>query len=505
MIERYRQLEIDSIWNDESKLELWQLSELAMIQARSIHGEIPPGVFEEMREILLGSRIDIEKWKMLDTRLKHDLNAFLQERKAWLPEHLRPYFHAGNMTSYDTEEPAFVTMLMHSVNHVMNKGRSLLGVLSEGAQRWRHTPMMARTHGQEAQIQSFGKRELDWYVELDFALGMVAHSAEFLAYSRMSGAIGNYDGVNPEVEKTALGLLGLKPFYGATQIMPRVLYVPLASALTAVVMVLNRIDVDFRLGARSGRPLYQEPFGKLQMGSSAMPHKKNTITAEQGEGMARVAKGYLLAIVDNVVTWEERAIEQSCVERVAWPDLFHVAVHSLKAVTRMISGMRVYPDNMLREIVESRGCYASSVAKDFLKQHGSKVGIADEDAYRIIQLSAFNVHEPDAFSRSIRQVSVLDDVETDQAYAQFAENLGKSSPLPESIEEVIATGQLRVSDELGADRGTVETWNLRLVQLFSDRKMREEWHELFKLSNRMAGERVVFDSVLPQPAAATAE
>jgi len=134
-----------------------------------------------------------------------------------------------------------------------------------------------------------------------------------------------------------------------------------------------------------------------------MPHKKNTISTENIEGQARMVKGYMLMITENIVTWEERAIEQSCVERVAWPDLFHSVNHTVKTMTKIISGLTVYSDNMLQEVIDSRGTYASSEAKEFLKEKLCPLGSSHEDVYRLVQLACFNIFEADTRRIEIRK------------------------------------------------------------------------------------------------------
>jgi len=313
---------------------------------------------------------------------------------------------------------------------------------------------------------------------------------ENLKYSKLSGAIGNYRGIDEDLEEEALRILGFEPFYGATQIMPRELYTPLAQAICQIVLTLDKIATDIRLSARSGRPILQEPFGKKQKGSSAMPHKKNTISCEQLEGMARMAKGYLQMILDNVKTWEERAIEQSSVERVAWPDLFHVAVHSAKTMNRVLHGLTVYPDNMLLEIVNSRGCYAAGEAKDFLrKQYGMKT----EDAYRIVQLAAFNVFEPDKDAKALRQNPATSFVEADNKLLQFRI---KSVDKPLSIHDVIINGNLVVSDQLEATEEVVKKWNSLLIEIFKDKNVCEKWHRIFEPSYLLRGENTLYKKIL---------
>ena len=395
MIERYTDKDIARVWSDENKLKLWQKTELAVIKTMANLGQIDKEIFTKIIEILEGRPIDLVWWKEKEKEIKHDLNAFVEERLRFLPPELQQYFHR-KITSYDTEEPAFATMLKESLELVERYFLVLDTILVEMAKRYRFTIMNGRTHGQEAELQTFGKRILTWLRDLRFDLATLKRAAENLIYSKISGAIGSYGSIEPELEEKALEMLGFEPYYGATQIMPREIYAPIAQVLCQLVVTLNKIALAIRLGARSGRPIYQEPFGKKQKGSSAMPHKKNTISTEKIEGMARMAKRFFDMIQDNIVTWEERAIEQSCVERVAWPDLFHVVIHSLKTMSRVLAGLVVYPDNMLLEIIDSRGCYASNEAKEVLRQLGVQYGLTTEDAYRIIQLAAFNVFEPTA-------------------------------------------------------------------------------------------------------------
>jgi adenylosuccinate lyase len=389
---RYAQLEITEIFGDKAKTALWDDTELAVIRALQNAGIVPDKTYESIRLVFDANPVDLAWWKERDRIIKHDLNAYLEERRRHIPEAMHQYFHAG-LTSYDTEEPAFAQTLNKAVEQV----RATLNPLFEALKRLvgdhRKTIMVGRTHGQTADLQTLGKRFLIWYGDLVTAKDILVRAREVdLKYSKLSGAIGNYNSVSPEIERAALAYLGLQPYVGATQIMPRVMYLPLASALVGIVTLISKIADDIRLGARGPRPIYQEPFGKMQKGSSAMPHKKNTIKTEQLVGMARMAKGYLGMITDNISTWEERAIEQSCVERVAWPDLFHVTVHSIRTLTGVLNGLVVYPQNLLWEVVETRGTYAASKAKEVLKLW-SKGRLTSEDCYRIVQLASFNAFE----------------------------------------------------------------------------------------------------------------
>ena len=198
-------------------------------------------------------------------------------------------------------------------------------------------------------------------------------------------------------------------------------------------------------------------------------------------------------ITANIKTWEERAIEQSCVERIAWPDLFHVVVHSLKTMTKVLSGLVVYPDNMLLEIIESRGCYASSAAKEVLKKLGEPFGLTVEECYRIIQLAAFNVFEPSKEIERIRENLPASLEHADTIFVNF-QILQREKPV--SIRDIIAEGKLRVSPQLSATEQDVQRWNEILKQIFSNPTYRGIWNGIFLPSNLLQNETILYQKIL---------
>ena len=237
----------------------------------------------------------------------------------------------------------------------------------------------------------------------------------------------------------------------------------------------------------------REPFGKQQTGSSTMPQKKNPNRCEKVEGMARMAKGFVGMIADNVVTWEERAIEQSCVERVAWPDLFHVVAHSLRVMNGVLSGLVVYPENMLREVHESRGTYAASEAKEFLKDKLAPLGIGHEDAYRIVQLACFNVFTPSSGWLAIRE-SV---VESYGEAALFLEEVSRMEPEEiVSIREFVPEAKLLVTDELDLSDDQVAHYNDYLGKVFANDDNLKEWRKLFEPSFLLQNESLLYEKIL---------
>lgn len=477
-------------FSDIHKLSLWQKTELAVIEAGVKLGMVPQAAFIQIRDIWAGTPIDVDWWLARDTEIHHDLNAFVDERVRHVPVEQQQYVHAFGITSFDTQEAAFATMLKECLALVETYYAKLCATIRDLAIKYRYTIMNHRTHGQEAELSTFGARCLTWYRDLETAMTTLRFAAQLLRFSKLSGAIGKYGHIDPEMERIALGILGFAPYYGATQIMPRIVYAPVADALCGLVAVINKIALDIRLAARSGRPLMREPFSKRQKGSSAMPHKKNPIRVEQLEGMLRMATGYASMIKANIVTWEERAIDQSSVERVAWPDLFHVTLHSLSVLKFVLSGLKVYPANMLREIHESRGVYASPAAKDFLKRHLADLG--HEAAYRIVQLACFNVFEPS------REWMGLNDLGP-RNFGDARWVLERAATLIDtvvSIRDFIPSAQLRVTDELEASAEQVAAYNERLSRLFADPDVKAEWTKLFDPAFLLKNEGRLYKEIL---------
>lgn len=492
MIKRYSNPKINTIWSNENKVNLWQDTELAVIEARAVLGIYPTNVFEQISTKLKSVPINITEWLEIEKKTRHDLNAFILERVRHLDRALHQFFHE-RMTSYDTEEAPTSLMLLASVKLVEEACNEMFKILADKIAFYRYMPMLGRTHGQEAKLQSVGKRFFTWYVKLMISYLELQKAKEYIYFSKLSGAIGNYQGITPEEEKLALEIMGLKPFKGATQIIPRQLHQPLANALAMIVSSLSQMAIDIRLGARSGNKIYQEFFDKMQMGSSAMPHKKNTIDSENQEGMLILAEIFTHALRRIQVTWEERSIEQSSVERVVWPDLFHVVMQSFKNMTKVVSKLQVFQDNILLEIINCKGCWASEDAKEWLMKVGEPYGLTYEDAYRIVQLAAENVHAVSGRRKEIREQKM-------ESYAQATHCLFALGNLDEiinpkfrSIQALIKEALLQPSPELAFNQETVDRWNGILTQIFKVPTIQESWNQLFDIGYQLRNEYFLFD------------
>lgn len=268
-----------------------------------------------------------------------------------------------------------------------------------------------------------------------------------------------------------------------------------AHSLCNVVLVASKAALDIRLGARGGlaKAIYQEPFGKKQKGSSRKPDKKNTIKTEKLEGMARMAKGYADMIRDNVVTWRERAIEQSCVERNAWPDLFHVFCHSVDTLTKVLTNLEVYPDHMMREIVDNHGCYASGEAKEFIRDSFAVRDLSVEDAYRAVQLVSFRVCAPSAKDLALRLNPPNSSDAADGAFHLFP--IG-SIASPCSIAEILEQGELKSVLGLDVSEEQISQLNNALVDIFKNPALSQEFERLFKPSYWLRNEGILFRKIL---------
>lgn len=495
MIKRYQDDRVAKIWHDRKRLELWQKTELMYLQAKVNLGILPRDIFEKINNILTKTPISLKWWLARDKEIHHDLNAFIDERIRHLPKKLQEYVHK-KITSYDTEESAFVRMLKESLNIVFEEYKTMDDILKAMSLKYRYILMCSRTHGQQAELQSQGKKSLTWRQDLRSSMKNLRKAMENLKYSKLSGASGNYGSIDPKVEEETLRLLGFEPYYGSTQILPRLLFAPIAQGLAQLVETLNKIALDIRLGSRSGLKIYDEPFKKKQKGSSAMPHKKNNIRTEQIQGMARMARGFMAMIMENISTWEERAIEQSCVERVAWPDLFHITMQSLIVMNRVLSGLVIYPENMLIEIYNTRGCYASSEAKEVLKKLGVKHELSADECYRIVQLAAFNVFEPSREIKDIQAVPPRSLNEAEKLFHQFPEIIESNSFLKETIQILIPHGKLRYTEQLDINEKKIQRWNNILCTIFSNMENLKQWNIIFLPSFLLRNEDTLFKNML---------
>lgn len=502
---RYGIDEIYEVFSYENRWLGCQTTELGVIKAKADLGIIPQLAYDRISEALTNSLIDVEKIKDIENELGHDYNSFLKERRDALRKYLSErgitdleinelssMIHGDGMTTYDGQEAMFAMTLLKSVNVVKKHYQKLEETLANMAMRYRYTPMYVRTHGQGAKLGTFGAVCLTYIKALRISLDTFEEASKKLAYSKIAGATGNWGcGLTPEIEEYALANLGFKPLRGVGQIVHRGLYAPTGNALELLVLTLNKIAIDIRLGARSGLPIVREGVGKKHTDSSVMPNKRNTISDERIEGMARLAEGYADAIRKGIVTWEGRSIEGSAVERVAWPDIFHVTVYSLQLMNKILSKLEVYPDNMLREIADSCGCYAADEANSVIRRLGLPYGLTAENSYRIVQLAALNAEEMLIVEGHLRENPPQSFWEADQLLLKLPPR-----EVPISIQHIILAGNLKVSPKLAPTEEDVKKWNGILRHIFGNNTNINLWNQIFLPSHIFRHEKTLYEEIL---------
>lgn len=415
MIKRYWHEEMRKLWDgDRAKFNCWLTVELVVLAVREDLGQIPKGTAARVKEATWMSNQVAAAIERRDEKIKHDLNAFLgimrlqiilgkakflevisieddEKFNAAVSEGLRgaasypdaEFFHDG-MTSYDTEEPAMSLLLRDSVKIIKTDLVALVEVLEARARRHKSHLMVGRTHGQHAQPITFGVKILNWLDmvrRIKVAFEAAAKEAEVM---KLSGAVGMYGTLGPEVEERVGQMLGLRPVI-ATQIISLDRRARLAVELAVISGILEKIAHDLWLMSQTEVGEIREPFGKDQMGSSAMPHKKNPIGLENAMGCAKAVRGYALALLETVSTSHERDIAHSSTERLAMVDAFGLVDHQLQRLTKILRGMEVFPERMLRNLAMTHGTIASQKVEMLLK----RLGLSAEVAYRKIQNACF--------------------------------------------------------------------------------------------------------------------
>jgi adenylosuccinate lyase len=385
VIARYSRTAMARVWSDESKLARWLEVELAALDGWASVGAVPE---EAAREIQARAEAPTpERVAEIEERTQHDVAAFVDA----VAEPLGPvgrWFHYG-LTSSDVLDTA-LSLQIREAGALILEGieRALAGVL-EQAERHRRTLMMGRTHGVHAEPTTFGLKLAGWAWELDRARTRVERALEGLRVGKLSGAVGTYSAIEPEVERLACERLGLEPAPSSTQILQRDRHADLLGALAVTAASLEKFALEIRHLARTEVREVEEPFGRGQKGSSAMPHKRNPIVAERICGLARVVRGAALVGLENVALWHERDISHSSAERVVVPDAFLALDYMLDRFAWLVEGLVVRPERMRRNLEASHGLFFSQRLLLALVESG----LERSTAYELVQRNAMRAWE----------------------------------------------------------------------------------------------------------------
>ena len=379
MIPRYTPEVMADLWSDRAKWERVLKVELAVIDIYAEDGIIP---LEAAEEVHNRAEFDIEKIDEYETVVRHDVIAFLQSVGDSLGEYKR-WLHLG-LTSYDIIDTALSIALTRAGALILVKLRNLRDVLAKQAVAHKYTLMPGRTHGVHAEPYTLGWKVCTWIAEADRDIERLERAIETVRVGKLSGSVGTYPSITPDQEERILSSLDLLPDTVSTQVICRDRHAEFISALTMIGGLVERISLEIRLLQHSEVEEISEPFGKGQRGSSAMPHKKNPVTAENLCGLARLLRSHLSATLENMPLWHERDISHSSVERVVFPDATSLVYYMLERTIWMVDNWVVDTERMKQHVAGDRGLMASGALLTALKL----AGIEDEDIYRRIQQHA---------------------------------------------------------------------------------------------------------------------
>ena len=380
MIERYETPEIKAIWNDQNRFQKWLDVELAACKAWNEAGKIPD---EDYRNIVEKASFSVERIREIEEVTQHDVIAFVSSVAECIGESGR-YVHLG-LTSSDVIDTASSLLLSESINVVLDALKALHKTLGEKALENKLTPCAGRTHGIHAEPTTFGLKMLNHYAEIGRDIERIHQAKKDIMVGGLSGAVGTYANCPPSIEARTCEILGLEVDPVSTQVIQRDRHARIVTDLAICGASLERLALEVRHLQRTEVLEALEPFKKGQKGSSAMPHKKNPILSERVCGMARLLRGYTIPAVENIALWHERDISHSSVERVMWPDVFHLILYMTKTMTKIINGLTINKEKMKENIEITNGLLFSGRILVALVE---REGISREDAYAIAQSNA---------------------------------------------------------------------------------------------------------------------
>lgn len=379
MISRYTRPEMGAIWSDDSKFRTWLEVEIAVCEAQAELGLIPK---EVVPDIIAKAKFDIKRISEIEEEVKHDVIAFLTNVAENVGENSR-YVHLG-MTSSDVIDTALALQLRRASLILEKDLDDLHAAILDQARKHKHTVMVGRSHGIHAEPITLGFKLAVWLEEVRRHQKRLADATEVISVGKISGAVGTYSNISPDVEVLVCKRLGLTPDPVSTQIVQRDRHAEYIWTLAAIASSLDKFATEIRHLQRTDVLEVEEPFTKGQKGSSAMPHKRNPVGSENMSGLARILRGNSLVALENIPLWHERDISHSSAERVIFPDSTILVDYMLARFTRIIKDLVVYPDNM-RENMDIYGGVIFSQA--VLLQLVDK-GLSREDAYRLVQRNA---------------------------------------------------------------------------------------------------------------------
>ncbi len=396
MIERYTRPQMGRIWSEESKYRAWLEVELAAAEALAESGQIPA---EAARALRQHAGFDVPRIQEIESKVRHDVIAFttaVAERVSAAGDaDASRWLHYG-LTSNDVVDTAQALQLHAASEIILNGINKLAETLQARAFEFKHTIQIGRTHGIHAEPITFGLKLALWYDELLRNRGRFAGAAEEIRVGKISGAVGTFGHIGPDVEERICRRLGLEPAAIASQVISRDRHGRYIAALSLLAATLEKIALEIRHLQRTEVREAEEPFAAGQKGSSAMPHKRNPVTCEQICGLARVVRGNLHPALENIALWHERDISHSSVERIILPDTTILVDYMLDKTHWLIAGLRVNPARMRKNLDLTKGLvFSGQLLLDL-----AAAGMLREEAYKLVQSHAMQAWETDGDFRA---------------------------------------------------------------------------------------------------------
>jgi adenylosuccinate lyase len=376
MINRYSREEMARIWSLENQFQAWLQVELAACEAWSKLGKIPQKDVKTLRE---NASFDVSRIKEIEKKTRHDVVAFTRSVSESLGDE-KKWVHYG-LTSTDVVDTANGYRLKQA-NDILRKDLThILKVLAEKAQTHKYTIMMGRTHGVHAEPTTFGLKCALWFAEMKRNLERFEKAAGGVEFGKMSGSVGTFANIPPEVESMVCDELGLSPASVSTQTLQRDRHAHYISLLALIGSTLEKIAVEIRHLQRSEVREVEEFFREGQAGSSSMPHKRNPVSSENISGCARVLRGYITPAYEDIPLWHERDISHSSVERIILPDATILLDYMLNRFAGVVKKLTVFPENMKENIYKTYGLtFSQRVLHKLIDK-----GLSREDAYAVVQ------------------------------------------------------------------------------------------------------------------------
>ncbi len=368
-----------AIWEPENKFKIWLKIEILACEALAKKREIPKSA---LKDIQTKSRFNVERIDEIEREVKHDVIAFLTCVAEHVGESAR-YMHMG-MTSSDVLDTALAVQLKQSSSLILKELSVFKHVLERQAKKYKLTPIIGRSHGIHAEPLTFGLKVANWYEEIKRNIDRLKRARQGIAYGQISGAVGTFASIDPDVEEYVCSKLGLKSAPVSSQVIQRDRHAEFFATLAILAGTIDKIATEIRHLQRTEVLEVEEFFSSGQKGSSAMPHKRNPVVSEQMCGLARVVRANAFAAMENMPLWHERDISHSSVERVIGPDSTILIHYMLKKMTSMMDRLIVYPENMMRNLEKTGGLiFSQSVLLALVRK-----GITREEAYKLVQKNA---------------------------------------------------------------------------------------------------------------------